>query len=359
MPVRVVAALLVLLVTAGCRDDPGLDAAGSDAARSGPLLVPVDEDTVFVYGGDRGSDVLADAALHDLRTGDVEQLDNPPLPAGLTNIAGGVLVDDTIVLLGHPCLEPIPDDPMGTCSPGRYGAAALALEDRTWSVVDLPAELREVEHGRRTPVGATTDGRAVFVLGGSDFSPGGEALWAYDVHEEAWEELASPRGRIDRPCLAGDVLVSVDRGSPVRRPHVETLDLVDPQGRWRRSDPLPDPLRRPGDFLGDPEPLCLDDAVLVHGPHGHTSYLRSTDPGSGWTIVAGVDASAPEYVWTGDRVLAVGGSKGDPVAVLDGDRWRSVGTVDEPVDRLVWTGTRLVGWPNGGATVPAEIAVGR
>jgi hypothetical protein len=338
-----------LVVLAGCRDD-GLDSIDADD-RTGPLLVAVDEDTVFVYGGDGVDGPRNDAFLADLATGDTGALDDPPLPHGLTNTVQGIRVGDEIMLLGHPCEDEIPDDPMGTCTPGLYGAAVLSLQDQTWREVDLPPSLVEVTHGRRTPVGVTSDGRAVWVLGGSD--TGGRAqFWAYEVAEDEWVRLPAIDQQVEQPCIAGDHVVVVHRSTRRnRRASLRTLDLTEARPDWRESPPVP-PLSR--GTTGIPQDvLCIGDRALVHDPHGDPAYLRDIAGGgaSRWRVVPRFDAMVPVHLAAGDSIIAVDdrAREGGVLAYDEGaDGWRPVGDSPGDVDRLVWTGDRLVGWSQSG-----------
>jgi hypothetical protein len=339
-----------LVVLAGCRDD-GAGSIDADG-RTGPLLVAVDEDTVFVYGGDGVDGPRNDAFLADVATGDTVPVDDPPLAHGLTNIAQGLPVGDEIMLLGHPCGEEVPDDPMGTCTPGLYGAAVFSVADETWRAVDLPASLAEVEHGRRTPVGVASDGRAVWVLGGSDF--GGPAqFWTYDVAGDVWSRLPAIYQRVDQPCIAGDRVVVVHRSTRrSRRASLLTLDLSEAGADWRESPPVP-PLPR-GNTGIPQDVLCLGDRVLVHDPFGDPAYLRDV-PGDGatrWKDVPRFDAMVPDHLVAGDAVVVIDDrARHGGVLAYDeaGDRWRPVGDSPGDVDRPVWTGDRLVGWSRSGA----------
>jgi hypothetical protein len=236
----------------------------------------------------------------------------------------------------------------------------LSLDDRTWRTVDLPDELQDTADGRRDVVGATADGRAIFVLGGSTFAPASGDFWAYDVAGKLWAQLPDPATTTAHSCLTDDTLVVVSRQGPAERPHVRVLDLTDPGAGWAETVPIPD---RPGrrSSLGDADALCLDDRVLVHGPLGNRAYLHSTDVGSvndPWAEVQPFDASAPAYLWTGDDLLLVGGGEGDaPVARydLEAGEWVEIGSVADDLSRLTWTGSVVVGWPLAGGSEPVVV----
>jgi hypothetical protein len=67
----------------------------------------------------------------------------------------------------------------------------------------LPRHFRPQNSGRATPLGATSDGRAIFQHGFGDDAE----LWSFDAEPDRWQQLGVPPVRVDTACMSGDTLV--------------------------------------------------------------------------------------------------------------------------------------------------------
>lgn len=150
---------------------------------------------------------------------------------------------DEVVLVGGLCDRPVyaPDDASSDCEPGTYAGARYSLSADEWRPIALPDELGAVENGFNHAVGASADGRAIFLLGNRNRRPGsaldeprppGEGFWAYDPEADRWTSLPRPDVSVEGACQAGNTLVVVTSQGPggedvAVRPS-EVFDGLDP-----------------------------------------------------------------------------------------------------------------------------------
>lgn len=192
--------------------DDGVQPTPDLTPRVGPTVAWI-ENRLFVYSGlNVGmSHFLDDAALVDVRSGAVETLPNPPFrePLGWRT---AVAVDDAVVLIGSRCGEISDLDDVETCLPGSYAGAVYFGSPAGWRPLALPDSMTRAPIGTFAAVGATNDGRAVFVVRNDALTAEDVAIteyWTYRVATDAWERLPDPGVAGARACIAEDRLIVV------------------------------------------------------------------------------------------------------------------------------------------------------
>ncbi len=383
--VGVVAVAVGAAVVVATRDagDSGSAAAPGEVsaeleARQYPTLVSVG-DQVLVYGGtplaegDRAQPALNDAALMNVESETFEVLPEPPFRAGLTAPAAGVYTGEEVVLIGQLCEAPIPDDPTGLCEPGTYAAASLSVERRTWREVPIPDELQGVVNGDRQAVGATSDGRAVFVLGAVPQTRGERSdrhIWTYEPRSGEWAQVPDPDISLFNVCLAGDTIVAASSpfkdedpyGAPQpndptgTQPYLSLLNLTEPSSEWRRTEQAPVGPH----VLTEPEVTCSDSHVLVDDGGGHNAAFLAIEDAdaSRWQPVEEADGTYLDVEWTGEEFVFL-----DSRSTVRGEQISraidpATGSIRElqvshvSVSDYVLSRGRLVGWRTSSSTGP-------
>lgn len=231
--VAAVAGLAVIALVAGVAvvvrsgsDSEGVVEGGRFLARTGVTETPglrprlsatqaVVGDRLFLYGGKdpqlalRKGGLLADSALVDPKTGDVEALPAAPFDVPLWD-ATAIALPGEVFLLGRLCAigprydpETAPSDP--DCRSGTYAAATLDLTRRVWASVTIPASVQGVRGADAIVrgLGATSDGRVVVGLG-SYLAP---QPWTYDAATHEWVKVPDSGVSVKDGCLADDRLV--------------------------------------------------------------------------------------------------------------------------------------------------------
>lgn len=296
--VRVIAVGFVVLASlagAAVLTLPGRDEVGdqeqarSRTIRASPLLVALG-DQVLAYGGfgEASSSGAAglpvnDSSVLDPATGTERVVDPAPFSAGLTPPPAGVAVADDAVIVGTVCERFLPDSPVGECGPGTYEAAVFDGREGRWRRLEMPPELQSVVNGWRRAFGATSDGRAAFLLG----PYADPQIWVLDVARNTWDHVTSPPGRIQNGCLAGDVLVmaqseafssgsfytgNLPAGST--QPYLSLLDLSAATSGWVRTEPAP----VEGHDLVEPQVTCLDAIAVIDDGTGSGPAAHRTEP---------------------------------------------------------------------------------
>jgi len=397
----------MLLALVSCGDDGPQGArvettADQFVARASPATVWA-RDRLFVYGGtdrpeyvetspDEGGsqaspdsavdstaapeevDVpLGDAALIDPASGELEVLPPPPFEAPLQVLAPAVVVGDTVVLMGILCPAPIPDDSSGNCEPGSYAAATMSLADRTWRPLEVPAGLETVRNGHRTAVGATSDGRAVFVLGRKTTDVGGEELWSYDPETDTWAELPNPGVRIDGLCMADDTVVALtgsvsqdgevageDQPAPggaedFQAPSLRLFNLDAADAEWTAT---PGAEVEPQTYVPQPLLACAGSDAVIHNGVGGELRVHSLTPGAEqepWRLASQkpADGLYSSLLWTGSELLFLNPSDTideapDLAYDVAADKWRVLEVDVNPGVTPLWTGSAVTGWPESG-----------
>jgi hypothetical protein len=388
-PLRIGLALLVAAFAVGgallaARHSESNSSSGEDqrtnaelSSRTNPLLIPINGSRVFVYGGyaDSGDFVaLNDAAVVDISSGSAELVGESPLPTGLTVPVTGAAVGDAVVIFGTLCSAIIPEDPMGSCEPGTYGAAQYSLGDQSWSSVTVPEELAAVEFGRRHVVGATSDGRVVVLVTNAGNQ---EQFMTYRPSNRSWETLPPLSINANRPCMAGDTIVvassaledadpgAVPGGPEEReaaRPYLSLLTLSEASPRWRITPSAPQGVQWEMPMLE-----CLDNAALTWSGSLDTPAIHpvgSDAVNRGWAVLESPpDGIYLDVLWTGREVVAFDESGGlvgaGPSRALDvsSRNWREIPTPEEALDRPVAVDGRVVGWSEsaGSDVLVAEV----
>ncbi len=272
--------------------------------RGSPALAWVG-DRLFVYGGTpvpgesesvRTVEPLNDAALIDPDDGRVDVLPEPPFERPMRTQPAALAVDDEVLVIGQLCRES--DSESRGCEPGAYRAAVYSEPDDEWREVELPGRLERITNGQSEPVGVTSDGRAVVVLGAQDEGFGAlvtRELWVYSLEDDEWEPLPSPGALIEGACLAGDGVVvgsgllaatADDAVGDVEPTDPDALALAGPALRILALDGEARvwfPTAAAGVLpTGDVASMaCGDDLVLVDDGTG-VKRVFDLGPGGGW-----------------------------------------------------------------------------
>ena len=339
-------------------------------SRGSPALAWTGE-RLFVYGGNpvpaEGESVrtlqpLNDAALIDPTEGNVRVLPEPPFDRPMRVQPAAVAVGEDVLVVGQLCREIDAED--RACGGGAYKAAVWDETDDRWREVELPARLQQISNGQSEPVGATSDGRAVVVLGARDGfgALANREIWTYDLDEDLWEALPSPGSFIEAVCLARDAVVvgsgllaeaaATEGGTLTEGPTLRVLALDGEARVWFPTEPAA--FTPVGDTVSM---TCGDDLVMVDdtSPVKHVFDLG---------IDGGWRESAPQpgddvhlaRLWTGREFLFLDPNSPnlayDPVE----DAWRGLEDSAATGIRSVWTGESVVGWP-GRTDLPVEFPV--
>jgi hypothetical protein len=340
-------------------------------------------DRLFVYGGNpvpgetenvRTVEPLNDAALIDPDGGKVDVLPEPPFDRPLRVQPAVVAVDDEILVIGQLCPEA--DNEQRACGNGAYRAAVFSVEDRRWREIELPGHLEQISNGQSEPVGATSDGRAVVILGarGGYGALANRELWTYSLADDEWEQLPSPGALIEGACLADDAVVvgsglitvapTVVTDGVVPALPVEPLDVSD-AGPTLRVMALDGEVRawfptEPAGVLPTADTAtmtCGDDLVLVDDGT-EVKRVFQLGPGGGWHEAADQpgDDVHTGHLWTGDEFLFL--DPNSPTLAYDpeADSWRGIEGAAPTGTRSVWTGELVVGWP-GRTDLPVAFPV--
>jgi hypothetical protein len=235
-----------------------------------------------------------------------------------------------------------------------------SVPQRRWRLVDLPTHLGQITNGQSEAVGATSDGRAVVILGGRGGygALANRELWAYSLEGDEWEQLPATGAFIEGACLAGDDLVvgsgllADTAGRTGAGPTLDVMDLTADTRVWFPTAPAP--VIPTGDTASM---TCGDDLVLVDGGIS-VKQVFELGPGGGWRSSAeqpGDDVHAG-HLWTGEEFLFL--DPNSPTLAYDpeADTWRGI-EGSSPTGRGVWTGELVVGWP-GRTDLPVEFPVG-
>ena len=309
-------------------------------------------------------------------------MEHPLNPSSTEAIFAG----DNAVLVGGSCetLAEIEDSSNG-CEPGTYAGATFSLESGSWTPVEFPAELTDVANGHTEALGATSDGRAVFILGDRterDARPEGAPLegkefWAYNAADSTWVALPLPGVRVDAACQSGDQVVVVTgeirRGSDVLVPPDEefsseddpdgygaltlrVLDLSAAEPTWAESSAL-----EPADpfaLMPSPDVACGDGYALVHGGSGNEVHAHSTGEGLAtdeWVTAPDqpIDGSFPVVLGNGPDVLFLDAGSGIMPSgpgvsySFATNSWIELPDVSVPTLDAVVANDAITGWPAG------------
>jgi hypothetical protein len=202
-------------------------------------------------------------------------------------------------------------------------------------------------------VGATSDGRAVFVIGNdaqNDVETAVAELWGYRVADGTWEQVAGPGAPAARACMAHDDLVVV---SPAYLPSgagfdasIAVRDLVgDPV--WRRgSSQVIDPPMDDGSF----GLFCVGGRAAVVSTMDSLGTTFLYDPVTD-TWAAAPAAPVQQFVgWrisAGSRLLYLGA---EPVAGVNlalaasTGVWSTLDGLPRGIDNGIWNGDAVVGY---------------
>jgi len=348
--------------------------------RASPALAWVG-DRLFVYGGNpvpgesesvRTLEPLNDAALIDPDDGRVDVLPDPPFERPLRGSPAALAVDDEVLVVGQLCREP-PEGAERACSGGAYRAAVYSVAEDDWREVELPGRLERISNGQSVPVGVTSDGHAVVILGPQDGfgALAGRQLWVYSLADDEWEPLPTPGALIEGACLAddavvvgsgllaetaddavGDVVPTDPAQLALAGPTLQVLSLAADSRVWF---PTPAAGVLP---TGDTASMtCGDERVLVDDGTG-VKRIFELGPGGGWV------ASAPQpddtvhdaHLWTGEEFLFL--APNTPTLAYDpeDDSWRGIEGSAATSARSVWTGDSVVGWP-GRSDLPVQFRI--
>ncbi len=348
-------------------EDEGWEARGSPGvAWAGERL--------FVYGGFpaddesygatlRAGDVpLDDAALIDPASGDVDRLPDAPFDRPLRSQPGVVAVGDDVVMVGDVCQTPRRADAVGDCAPGVYATAVYSVEDDEWRAVDSPAEVAGIRNGQHAAVGATSDGRAVFVLGerGAFGAAPGRQLWTYSPADDEWERLISPDLIIEDVCLAGDTLVAASGlvqtaaaagapAAPGAGPTLRLLDLDVDQPAWLAAPPVEVASVGPTSDI-----TCGAHSVLLDTGDGGSLRIYAIGPDGGWRHPAAMpgDDHHVARLWNGEEFLFLDPEIDNLAYAPRTDEWRTLDGNAETGPEPLWGDGLVVGWPEP-ADLPA------
>ncbi len=325
-----------------------------DWARRGSPALAWTGERLFVYGGNpvpSGSESAAevepldDAALIDPVSGDIDRLPDPPFSRPLRVQPAAVTVGDEVVLVGQACREP-EDDVERACAPGAYRAAVYSIPDDEWREVELPTPLQAITNGLSEPVGATSDGRAVLLLGprGGFGAFVNRDVWTYDPAEDVWEALPPPGTLVEGACLADDAVV-VGSGllpdTSVGGPTLRVLALNGEARVWFPTEPAG--VVPTGEIASM---TCGDDLVLFDDGE---DMLEVFDLGAegGWREPAPppVDDVHAFRLWADSEFLFLDADAPTLAYDPEDDSWRGIEGSSPTGLRSVWTGEAVVGWP--------------
>jgi hypothetical protein len=348
----------------------------------GPRMRPAQSwtgDRLFVFGGvdpSTGNWTLQnDGALVHPATGDTATLPTPPFDPPLWSpraIAPGSGEES----------EP-------TCEPGTYAAATFDLASSSWAAVEIPGALREFRSTSRTGLdavvrglGATSDGRAVLVLG-SYLAP---QYWTYSPSSGEWRQLPDPGVRSDAACVSedrlfvlttkyqqggvvldSDPLLSATPGQPVSgyegdgyvEPSLRILDLsgsttwhAAPSASGVKFTTSPPRLACMGTFAMAVSQLSPAESLALYDTHTDQWSLPARPP---------IDRVFNGEVWTGKELVFLPlevevGALGEAYNPTT-NRWRALGGFPAVTRGALWSGAAIVGYSEPLATrAPVDLA---
>jgi hypothetical protein len=163
-----------------------LDTHATPEARSSHILLPLDDERVFVWGGFTEGRRRNDGFIWNTSTGEAEQLAPSPILGPLAN-ARALFLQGRILIWG------------GVQEPGqRNGGAWYHPETRQWEAL-IPIPEARYEDLRGSEIVAW--GKEGFLVFGGRFGQGDFAkdLWFYSLAERQWQRILldeGPEGRI-------------------------------------------------------------------------------------------------------------------------------------------------------------------
>lgn len=373
----------VMVAGCGSTDEPQPSSLAI-APRQAPAVAWTG-DRVFVYGGspftpptdeNRLPGERTDAAVWDPSTREFLSTAEPPFDLPLnSSYTWALAAGDEVVVVGTSCAPDSPRDPedsSGYCEPGIYSAASYDISADQWDPIDLPPELANDVNGYAEPLGTTTDGRVVALLGPSD----NREIWTLDVAARAWAQLPSLDVGVRVACLAGDTVVVVDGGltrvedqfpppesdNSAAGPGGGSLRLYDlavDDATWA-STPDFGPVDREGQLY--PSVACGDDFAFVHNGTGEDGQAHST------TVTAAQDdwIEAPTQPFDGvfsvalgrgDEIVFAGTTSGttpEPALAYEyaTNQWREIDPIFVPTFAGLLADDAITGWPAGGDEPP-------
>jgi hypothetical protein len=341
---------------------------------------------LFVFGGNlpRSNTFLNDGVLVARDFSTATHVPPAPFDPPLYN-PRAVAVGPQVVVVGTAC-GPHPGDEDGAepvCKPGTTVGAVLDTATMSWRAIDLPRRFRPQRSGGAAPLGATSDGRAVFQHGLGNATE----LWSFDPSHDTWAELAPAPVRVDRACMSGDTLVVQTAGytnngkilddDPARLGQGASRYLgdgyVQPRiaGRDLTAN-APWSIGPPGAGItyvtGSPAVICAGDHVMVHdGANLDVSLVYSlaartwADPPA-----APMRGYFGTSVWTGSEIVFVAPtSTSGPAPTMAyapaSNSWRVLEGMPRAERSLHWNGDAVVayveGLPQGPAARPGAAGV--
>ncbi|MBL8777027.1 MAG: hypothetical protein JNK12_13880 [Acidimicrobiales bacterium] len=364
-------------------------ATATISARQSPALAWTG-DRLFVYGGSPYPTApidethlpgeRTDAAVWDPTTRRFLPAADPPFDLPLnSSYTWAIASGGQVVVVGTSCSPDSlrdPEDSSNYCEPGTYAAATYDLGSDEWDTIDVPEQLANLVNGYAEPVGTTSDGRVVGLLGPSD----NREIWTFDVATRTWAQLPSPGMRVRTTCLAGDTVVVVDGeltqvDGPSPPPLEEgegdgsadgpgglslrLYDLAADEAAWT-STPAFDPVDHEGRLY--PAIACGDDFALVHNGTAQDAHAHST------TAAGASDEwiEAPPQPFDGAFSLDLG--RGDEIVFAEStsgtlperavvyeyvtNQWREIEPIFVPTMAGVLAGDAITGWPAGADLPP-------
>jgi len=409
-------AAMVVVLQVGADDDKGSrpgqsalpDPAGVQAVpeleqRQRPATAYT-KDGLFVFGGEREVpgpaeesglyiEIANDGAIVEPGTTKAQAVPSPFDPP--IGRPAAVATGDLVVVIGIECRISNPVDPSAVlCPGGTYAAAAYDTSSGAWSRLKLPEALASYVEGGSEALGSTSDGRAIFKLGGLWSAA---QYWTYQPATDEWSRLPDPPIRPEGECLLGDQLVVVTAryrnlgdvldDDPRRarepgkiynggstdgwvEPSLALLPVTEPDKGWRRTSSA-GPTETAA--VTPPDATCMGNAVFVADrTTTETAYVY--DVGSTqWTKAtpAPIPGPALRGVWTGKELvflpgIAPGERTGAAFDPANGT-WRLIRNAPGTLSQAAWTGETLVGYsersyqsPPGGAdsAPPVEYEAG-
>jgi hypothetical protein len=258
-------------------------------------------------------------------------------------------------VVGDICETPRRRDAPGDCAPGAYVGAVYSVDRDRWREIELPDEVGDTLNGQHLGVGATSDGRAVFVLGerGAFGVVPGRQLWTYSVADDEWARVDNPDLLIEDVCLADDHLVTAagliqtagaGEGTTTAAggPSLRVLDLAAEQQVW-----FPAPAVEVTSVAPSSNITCGDDTVLLDTGDAAGLRLFTIGAGGGWRALEAMPTEEHHLarVWTGDEYLFLDPEVENLAYAPDDDEWR---TLDDHADlgpEPLWADDAAVGWP--------------
>jgi hypothetical protein len=206
--------------------------------------------------------------------------------------------------------------------------------------------------GRRKKSCVVWTGNQLVVSGGSVEETGANLGKRYDPVTDSWIAMSSAPGSVLYPCK-GDWVGSAGR--------VVMVDETDSDLGVLRYDPIADTWQTGANaaFVDKETVVMAGGDVITWNGSGHDAarYAVSTNQ---WSLINSDDgppgATGPTTVWTGQRVIAWGGSYTQEGGIynVQTDSWNPTALAGAPSVRsyhtAVWSGTRMLIW--GGRESP-------